>query len=324
VARRDAGMSAAQQEELDRWLEADPRHREALGLYDSAWSALAQPTNSGAGAELERHLATLAGRRGRRRMTTAGAAAALVVLLGLGVVMRQRSGVIPASSAPTALVLAPVRKTLPDGSVVELRGSAKISVNYTATARRVVLSQGEAYFSVEKDTARAFIVSAGGVDVRAVGTAFSVQLGTSTVEVVVTHGAVAVDKSLAAASAEAPRPASPATVDAGKRVLVNRMGPANDAEASVVPTAEMGERLAWRSLRLEFTRTPLAEAIALLNQHAPPTAARLTVADATIGAMRVTGVFRADNTDGFVHLLEGAFGVKAERSGNLITLRKAE
>jgi ferric-dicitrate binding protein FerR (iron transport regulator) len=42
---------------------------------------------------------------------------------------------------------------------------------------------------------------------------------------------------------------------------------------------------------------------------------QLTVGDETVAALRVTGIFRADNVQGFVNLLESSFGVRAERHG---------
>jgi transmembrane sensor len=322
VARRDAGLSPSDERELQRWIDADPRHGAALGFYDSAWSALGKPSQSGVGAELEQQLATLAGRRRQRRITVGGAV--MVVLLAIGFASWNSPRRAIESTSPSAVVLVPARQTLPDGSVVELKGNAQISVDFGASIRRVMLKQGEAHFEVQKDSARPFVVTAGGVEVRAVGTAFAVQLRSSAVEVLVTHGSVAVDKSAAPLPPDGSLAVAPlASVDAGKRVVVEIAPSDVVPEVSVVPPAELRERLAWRNLRLEFTRTPLAEAVALLNRHAPPSAVQFLIADSNVAAMRVSGVFRPDNADAFVLLLEGAFHVKAERSGNTITLRNA-
>ena len=62
----------------------------------------------------------------------------------------------------------------------------------------------------------------------------------------------------------------------------------------------------------------------MLNRYAGPGSARLVVADAAAANLRITGIFRADNTTAFVHLLEGGFGVKAETIGQTITLRMAQ
>jgi transmembrane sensor len=322
VARRDAGLSPAEERDFQQWLDADPRHRHALGYYNSAWSALAKPSRSGAGLELEYHLASLARKR-RRRRAAFGSVGTCIVLFGIGLVAWNPPRVADQLSPPTAVVVKPARQSLPDGSVVELKGDARIAVQYTVNARRVVLQMGEAHFDVQKDSERPFVVSAGGVDVRAVGTAFSVALGSTAVEVLVTNGRVAVDKSAAPAAADLPSRQPPlATLEAGKRAVVGIEPSATPTVSDILP-AELDQRLAWRSPRLEFTRTPLAEAVALLNQHAGPSAARLEIVDHAVAKMRVSGVFRADNTDAFILLMEGAFGIKSERAGNTIALRKA-
>lgn len=330
VARRDTDLSAVDRMELERWLAADPRHRAALQYYDCAWSALAQPARAGAGAELQRQLDDLASHRRHRRMAVGGACLAIMlVLVALGWV---RSGSFGTSPMVEAVVVMSKRQTLPDGSVVELKGNARVLPDYTNSLRRVVLERGVAFFSVEKDAARPFIVVAGGVEIQAVGTAFAVQMTSASVEVLVTEGRVAVAK---ASEASAPQagidPAAvenelpePATVGAGERVRVDLAQSMTMPDVSPIGPDLIEEMLAWRSPRLEFTRTPLSEAIALLNAHAPPAAKKLAVADGKVGAMRVTGIFRADNTESFVLLLEGAFGLRAERAGDIITLHKTE
>ncbi|MDP3072946.1 MAG: FecR domain-containing protein [Opitutaceae bacterium] len=323
VARRDAGLTAAEEREFQCWIESDPRHGAAMRFYGSAWSALAGPAQSGKGGELERQLALLAGRRQRRRRRIFAGGAALTLLAG-SVAVWNPLRPAPESAPPSAIVSAPSRQVLPDGSVVELKGNARIVSAYSKSLRRITLLEGEAHFAVQRDAARPFVVSAGGVDVRAVGTAFIVQLGSKAVEVLVTEGKVSLAPSPNPALAEGSPASGPlATVAAGSGVVVDLSRPVAPFEVTEIPTKEFEERLAWRSPRLEFTRTPLAEAVALLNQHAPPAAPRLVVADATVAAMRVSGVFRADNTAAFVHLLEGAFEVKAERSGGIISLSKA-
>ena len=62
-------------------------------------------------------------------------------------------------------------RALDDGTVVELNGGAEIEVQFTAAERRLRLVRGEAHFQVAKNPLRPFVVEAGGVAVRAVGTA---------------------------------------------------------------------------------------------------------------------------------------------------------
>jgi transmembrane sensor len=319
IARRDAGLSPAEETELLQWIEADPSHRSALAFYGAAWSTLAQPAQNGAAEILEQQLEKLSRRRAQRR-TLVAASLALLLLTG-GIVrwnLTDRASPFPSTSA---LVHVPSRQTLPDGSVVELKDNARIAVDYTVNARRIALLAGEAHFVVEQDSARPFVVSVSGVEVRAVGTAFSVHKGPAAVEVLVTHGKVAVERLVAMSVGPAASLEPLAAVEAGNLVVVEIAGKNFAPLSRPVPSLELDQRLAWRSPRLEFTRTPLAEAVALFNQHAGPAGPQLAVSDPTIAALRISGVFRADNIDAFVLLLEGVFEVKAERTGGTIVLQ---
>jgi transmembrane sensor len=87
-----------------------------------------------------------------------------------------------------------------------------------------------------------------------------------------------------------------------------------------VPADELAERLSWRLPRLDFSETNLAEACALFNRHND---VQLRIADAVVAGMRITGVFRSDNVQGFVGALESSLGVHVERRDREILLRAA-
>jgi RNA polymerase sigma factor (sigma-70 family) len=70
-----------------------------------------------------------------------------------------------------------VRHGLPDGSSLLLDALSSAQVQYFATRRAVQLTQGAAFFEVERDAERPFTVQAGGVRVTVLGTRFGVELG---------------------------------------------------------------------------------------------------------------------------------------------------
>lgn len=324
LSRCDAGLTATQEAEFHTWVEADARHAAAIAQLQATWSALDRPLNRGMAGDVLRELDGFSSQRKRRR---AGAAVAgLTMLLAIGFVWRAQLTRTVAPSSATAGVLLPGTRTLPDGSVVELRDDAQIAVDFNGAFRRVALHQGEAHFQVMKNKDRAFVVVASGVEVRAVGTAFSVQLGESAVAVLVTEGRVSVDKPPGAPRtgvlASTPAPESPAFVDSGNLLVVDLALQANTSPVAIpVPAEEMAERLAWRVPRLEFSGTPLSEAVAMLNQH---NRVQFLIADPTIAQEQVSGLFRADKADAFVHVLETGFRIKAERRGDfVIVLRRA-
>jgi transmembrane sensor len=315
VARRDAGLSVREELDYTAWLDAAPAHRTAADGLDFAWRTLDRPLATGAAGAVLGQLAHRARQR-RQRRTVALGVASLVLLVGAGLGW-QASRPPPdlrSSAAVSAVVLLPSIQSLPDGSVAELRDGAEITVEFTDAQRRVVLRRGEVYFRVAKNPARPFVVAAGGVEVRAVGTAFSVDFGKTTVEVLVTEGKVAV----ALAPAEAARPdvtpskAEPLLVGAGHGATVLTAAPQPESESRPVSAADFQSRLAWRSPRLEFSGTPLIEAVALINRH---NRVQFTIDDPELARTRVSGIFGAVNTAAFVRLLESGFDIQSERRG---------
>lgn len=310
-----------------RWSRSPAPSPERGRLHPADWAV-----EAGAVDDVLREMAgQLRRRRQQRWRALAGGVAALLVAGLVWQYGAEPAGVTgrrpPESSAVVSL---PERQILSDGSIVELRNGAEIVVAFTDSVRRVVLKRGEAHFQVAKMT-KPFVVASGGVEVRAVGTAFSVQLGSAQLEVVVTEGRVAVEPAGAGTAAGSgtlsPSPAVAlqtsrpvlALVDAGNRVVV----PAGDTSAvlsrpKVVPVnvEELAAKLAWRVPRLEFSRTPLVEALAMMSQHASAgKTMKVTMADPALKSVQVSGVLRADNIDTLLRLLDEEHGIKAERRG---------
>jgi transmembrane sensor len=294
-------------------------------------NALAWAVEAGKSDELMRRVEVSLRRTRRRRVSVA-----LTCVVGLFAIagvarlrLKETASPALASTPSSAVVSHPAKRTLADGSIVELNDGADIAVEFSAEVRRVVLKNGEAHFDVAKETARPFVVVARGVEVRAVGTAFAVQLGSAAVEVVVTHGTVAVERSLETPEAAAAiaktsptsQPAPLALVAAGKRIVIESAPAAGASTPAAVEISEteMSQRLAWRVPRLEFSGTRLAEAIAMFNQH---NRVKLTL-DPALGHLQMSGVLRADNIDSLLRLLKTEFDIEPEnRSDTEIVLRR--
>ncbi|MDR0351926.1 MAG: FecR domain-containing protein [Opitutaceae bacterium] len=381
VARHDAGLSAAEVAEFVQWRSADTRHEVAFEYCSRAWSALDRPLLADEKSALVRELRarTLrrqARRRRTRRVQIAAAATCAVVVIAFASLWQRRreimelppfdalpASVVTASSEETVpahprqsivTVISPEQRELPDGSMVEIRQGAVIDMRYDDTVRRVVLVSGEAYFQVAKELSRPFVVAAGDIEVRAVGTAFSVDLGNEQTEVLVTEGCVAVEKpasqpdtamqeTITAADVDAQKTSTPkpaidstagpvlvATLGMRERLVVETAAAADAPVLMAVTPDEINERLAWRVSRLEFSATPLAEAVALINSHSqlPDGSANTRlVMDESLSDMKaepVSGYFPASDIAAFVDVLHVSMGIASERRGDVIILRKEE
>ncbi len=281
--------------------------------------------HSAAQEELLGEISQQVGRRRRRRIEAV--ATACLVLVLCAVVWRK--GLVTAATGerplaalqPTATISAPAREVLPDGSVVELKEGAAIAHDYTEARRSVTLLRGEAHFQVARNPVRPFVVTAGGVAVRAVGTAFSVQFGAAAVEVLVTEGRVAIEKSGATATAPA-AVEPPALLQARDHALIRHAEVEFVPELSTVPETDLAKRLAWRVPQLEFSRTPLPEVITLMNRHGGDGRIVADLPATELADMKLSGFLAADNVDGLVRMLEANFPLVAERHAGGIRLRK--
>jgi transmembrane sensor len=315
VVRHERGLTAAEQDAFSSWLAAHPRHRAAFAEQRWSWEELDRlnglQTSVHAGPDAS-PLAPAHGRPAARwRFLVPLVAASLAVVAAIGYFHRPPAA--PAIAMP-ALALCEAQR-LADGSQVDLNRGAAITVLFTATERRVRLERGEAHFAVAKDPGRPFVVEIGGVAVRAVGTAFSVNRGVDSVAVLVTEGTVAVNSLGGADTQRAP------LVTAGQKAVMSLSPRAPAIVIEAVAAAEMEERLAWKPRLLEFDEAPLAEIAAEFNRRNP---VRIEIGDSALRARRLSAALRSDNVEGFVRMLEVDFGVAVQRApAGVITLRSS-
>jgi transmembrane sensor len=280
LARFVAGeCSSDEQRELERTLEAVPAQAALLRALDAAVRAPdpAPPTS----AEIESALANVRERavdaaqparsprvsvfslemyRTRWRDARLAAAAAVLVVAGGGLIWRSMianpSERIPAGTKTLYATAIGVLDSLqlPDGSKVLLGPGSELALapDFGAVTRELTL-KGEARFDVVHDASHQFIVHAGAVSFRDVGTVFSVHSDEAEgARIVVNSGAVAVEN----------RPGSAAvTLQAGDRAVVGL-----DGAVRVERSAASADDLAWTNGRLVFRDAPVAQVSADLRR----------------------------------------------------------
>jgi len=325
LSLRDRGMSPDETAAFLRWLQQHPRHAEVFAELDRTWRAFdrlaAVPASAASAGAADADL--LAPRaRPRRRFAPAWAALGAASALALGFVAFH-SLRAPRHAAETEI--GAFRKLdLPDGSVAQLNTDSALDVAFTGAERRVRVVRGEVFFTVARDAARPFFVTAGPVVVRAVGTAFNIRHRAGAIEVLVTEGRVALvervdpDALHPASTAEPARwgqHAPPSELSAGERAVIplatarSATAPTGPAVVERLAAPAVQRALAWQERRLDFDAAPLAQVVADFNRH---NRRQLVIADAALAARRFSGAFRADGVDSFVRLLEADFGVRAE------------
>ncbi|MDO8994716.1 FecR family protein [Daejeonella sp.] len=130
--------------------------------------------------------------------------AAAIFIIGLSAMFYlSRSGISESQQVKVILekpkiVEKPTRRfiNLPDGSSVILNENSQIEIaeNFNSDAKREVYLMGEAYFDINHDSERPFIVHTGKLKTTVLGTAFNIKssAGAKTVTVTVTRGKVEV------------------------------------------------------------------------------------------------------------------------------------
>lgn len=287
------------------WCDSDERHRKAFEEAQRFWlgvGELAQEPESTARLQaLRTHgpvsACTAPGQGRRHRWTFALAASVAIMTIGVfgsQLLLRQPKTLVADSSSSVS------HETLPDGSTVELAARSAVEVRYTEQQRLLELRPGgEAYFSVQRNPARPFIVSVGEHRVRAVGTAFNVRSSGDRVIVTVDEGTVEVYR------ASDPQPkgmvADSRRVSAGNEALwVNATTPA------LVTAVDPARALAWREGRLEYIDEPLADVLADVSRYSQR---RVVLESATIDDLAFTGTVFAAAVDEWLRALPGEFPV---------------
>lgn len=320
LARRDRGLSAAEQDEYLQWLRADARHAGAITQHEQTLRRMMHLADWQPAQSDEPNPDLFAPRRhASLRIYYRVLAAAAAVVLAAGTWWWQAANPPPPAAITKSYLRVNERQALPDGSVVELKDGSRIVLDFSAATRRVRLT-GEAHFTVAKNAARPFVVETSGVAVCAVGTAFNVRQDTASVEVVVTEGTVRIEPPAEFVASFAQQASFTPLVAAGQRVVV-ALGEPAAPKVVATTTAEVAETLSWQAPRFQFLETPLAEAVAEFNRH---NRQQLALARPELGVIPIGGTFRVNNVEGFVRLLETTLGVQVvSRTPDQIVLARA-
>lgn len=306
LLRRDAGQDVERDPGFIAWRDGAPDNAVAWAHATAIWQAAERPSGKDPLFAALRRDALQA--RPDRRPILAAVAAVAIVAVGLAwTQLSPRLAALPAQpgppaeAAPTFAVAggAPNSFALPDGSRVTLNANSAIAIDYRADSRAVRLLRGQAYFSVVHDQRRPFTVAAQTRTITDLGTEFDVRLGGETLTVTLAQGAVAVS---AQPGGDDVKLATP-----GQQLI------AAPARADTVTRVGLTEALSWRSPLLEFSETPLTDAVAQVNRYGGPSA---KVADPAVASLRVTGQFRAGDPTRFARSLAAAYPVSVRTRGD--------
>ena len=313
LARHDADPATAADPAFLAWLARSERHAQAWRRGQAVWGQALDDMEGDPLADALRASA-LAARPPTWPKALVAASIAAVVLLGAAGGWRYWSG----REQPAASQVASASATLPrlatrvgerraltlsDGTRLDLDSDTRIDVAFNDKARRLILLKGRAYIQVGHDAARPFSVDAGDQTIVDRGTAFAVRFEPGTIAVMLAQGSVAIGAQGAAPDHE---------LKPGQR-LVLQAGRPDRVEPFDLATA-----FAWRDGFVEFSDTPLADAVAEMNRYG---GSKMVIVDPRVRALKVSGRFKLGEPERFLRTVSLLLPVRAVRVGDTIEIR---
>lgn len=291
--------------EFEAWLSEDPRNAEAWQGMQSTWDLVGEFGSAPEVLALRSAALDRLQKQSRKRsrgLLWRRHATRLAVAAGIGVVVL---GALLFWNLTRPLVfrtaVGELRSvTLADGSRVYLDASTELQARLSSRSRELQLLSGQARFDVAHDVARPFSVEAHGRKVVATGTAFNIDVLGDNVTVTMIEGKVVVLPPRAAAGA-----ADGIDLVAGQQLHIDPSG------STRVGSAGLKRALAWQSGQLVIDDESFASVVSRINRY---TTRPLRVGDAKAASLRISGVFDASDTRGFVTTLTQYLPLAADYS----------
>lgn len=196
-----------------------------------------------------------------------------------------------------------------DGTQVALGPKSTLAVAFTDARREVVMTPGEAYFSVSHDPTRPFVITAGGTHITVVGTKFNVKYDATGVRVSVVEGLVRVSPPATAFTT-----AQAIAVSAGMEAVIPV-----EAEPLVFAAMPSASPDSWRTGQLDYNDASLASIVEDLNRYLP---GHIRVESDQLARATLTASFRADQAAQFLATLPGVLPLELDgRIGDDVVLR---
>ena len=336
LTRRRNGLDARGQAELQAWLDADPKHGEALedmadtfgdlqhlpeGDVASLKAGLPAGTHGTAPAIIRPPLRL--SKTARRpwaiklaqlvpRMATAGAFVALVGGAVLGWAHWRQLPTFEQAYATTRgqQLTIHLPDGAPEGSLLQLDTTTQADTRLYRHRREVILKDGQAMLTVAADPQRPFQVKAGRLLITVTGTRFSVRhtssgLAAGQTVVSVEEGHVRVERQEEGSG-------TPIVLTAGQKVVADSSGRLGPVE-QVSPTSIA----MWRNGRISFDQTPLAQALAELERYGH---IGLVVRDPAVAALPIGGSYKLQHLSLFAEALPQVLPVRLVPNGKLMEI----
>jgi transmembrane sensor len=211
---------------------------------------------------------------------------------------------------------------LEDGSEVTLNTDSRLIVNFKQGERRVILQQGEAYFTITKNKERPFFVEVGDQEIKVIGTKFNVLKSLDLLTVSVTEGLVSVTTKETLENKVAK--AANSLEENRKERKTHYLSGGSVGEYSKYAefsTAQEGDavehRHSWRQRKLKFDNQSLKEVVLQLNRYRTK---KVIITSAQLENLKISGVFHLKNGDAILSNITAVLPVTLAYDDNKVLI----
>jgi transmembrane sensor len=192
---------------------------------------------------------------------------------------------------------------LADGSSIRLNAMSRLSVRLSWCRRRIELHTGEAVFDVVHKALRPFTVQARSLQIRDIGTKFTVGTRNAGVRVAVLDGKVSL---------------KPDHAWLGQTLSVGEVRETGaDGRLSAIRTDGAERETAWIDGRLAFDHTPLSEVVSEMERYHP---VHFVLGDAALARQTLSGRFEVADLQPFLRAVQAMLPVRVEKQRDRIML----
>jgi transmembrane sensor len=291
----------ADRADFRRWHDADPSHAVEYTNMCRIWQVSEQlPASLGVDRS--------ARSRWSRRLPLMARAAVVVAAVGAVWGIGWSAGMLPGSVRYFMAQEVRRQVLLPDHSQVQLNQRSDLVYLSFRDKRQVLLRNGEAFFDVQHDLEKPFVIRADNANIRVTGTHFNVWTGQELTTVTVTQGSV-----LASRNEGSDDNNQGTVLTAGMQAA---FGPDRMLQLARIDPSRAA---AWRNGKLMLDDVSLREALSLINRYLD---VPLKLANSEVGDLRLGGTYETAELEHLVNALPKILPVKLRRSDQATLLFK--
>lgn len=310
-AQRD--LTIDEREELNRWLDGDSRR---LGAFVRAQAVWIHAERAAALGEMPDHEAVTPSEAGpveppassfltRRHFLGGGGAIAASVIVATAIGWRRYHTLESGLGETRHIVLA-------GGTLLTLDTDTQVDIESGSDDRSLILRRGKLFIEALAKGKSPISLGVGNLLMETTRGAFSAQsLIDEPIIALVTTGILAVSQS--AGNFEPTRRLS---VAEGQTLVVDPQRKMSARDLHPLAATKIAQLLAWRDGMLSFGGEALGDAVRAFDRYS---AARIVV-DSGLARERVTGLFKADDPQGFAMAVAASFGAVVNVRNEVIRL----